>query len=559
MKKRIITALIGVAAAALMVAALGSCGKDNRNDPPKETAPVESTIAPAESQTEPAGAQTGSKNAQTEPVSETVGGDPSEETVPVESSTEPVESQTEPAESETEPVSGTETGKECNHVYDTKIIEPTCGVKGYTEHVCTVCGDTFVSDYVDALGHVYGEWAVVKAAACEKEGSEERVCSRCGGKETRTVAALSHSYGEWTVSKAATCSSSGEEVQKCTKCGKSKTRTVPAGDHKWSKGTVVHNDSNCADEQVVECTVCGKKCVQIVGWSHTFKNTSNMYVQRESCTKCGLTVTNYHRQFENLFSSQDETAALFTDKIHFKNNPQTVRADWSPLWKGFERAVKESAGRYCFSNHGEDYAMSYVATSAEVEAMSEEELFAEYDKFRKAFKELYGWTPADVEFSDTGYEFFAESNTRDMFKAFKNGVSGLSDARKKEITETLINELLYDSGLYEGMMLYNAVGRLYEVISENVQYDWTLSYHTAFQGLCCGACVCDGYSEIFQRCCDLAGIKCKTIIGTNRGSGHAWNMVTFSDGTERFVDVTINADDYYRILFPKDYLKEYKW
>ena len=50
------------------------------------------------------------------------------------------------------------------HSYAVTITAPTCTTQGYTTHICSVCGDNYVSDYVPALGHSYAGG----------------VCSRCG-------------------------------------------------------------------------------------------------------------------------------------------------------------------------------------------------------------------------------------------------------------------------------------------------------------------------------------------------------------------------------------------
>ena len=49
------------------------------------------------------------------------------------------------------------------HEYTAAITAPTCTIQGYTTYTCS-CGDTYVADYVDALGHDYAD------------GS----CTRCG-------------------------------------------------------------------------------------------------------------------------------------------------------------------------------------------------------------------------------------------------------------------------------------------------------------------------------------------------------------------------------------------
>lgn len=46
---------------------------------------------------------------------------------------------------------GTET--EIYHIYKTEVVKPTCTEKGYTNHVCLNCDDSYKDTYVDATGH----------------------------------------------------------------------------------------------------------------------------------------------------------------------------------------------------------------------------------------------------------------------------------------------------------------------------------------------------------------------------------------------------------------------
>ena len=79
-------------------------------------------------------------------------------------------------------------------------VRPTCTENGIMEYwVCEVCGKLF-SDaegydeirasetIVEALGHDWGDWKVIRKASANEEGLEERTCSRCGETEQRTVA-----------------------------------------------------------------------------------------------------------------------------------------------------------------------------------------------------------------------------------------------------------------------------------------------------------------------------------------------------------------------------------
>ncbi|MGN1478541.1 MAG: leucine-rich repeat protein [Acutalibacteraceae bacterium] len=43
----------------------------------------------------------------------------------------------------------------CEHDYIASVTAPTCTEQGYTTYTCSKCGDSYISDYVDALGQVY--------------------------------------------------------------------------------------------------------------------------------------------------------------------------------------------------------------------------------------------------------------------------------------------------------------------------------------------------------------------------------------------------------------------
>ena len=51
--------------------------------------------------------------------------------------------------------------------------------------------------YVDALGHLYGDWIIEKDPTPMAEGSRYRACTRCGNRETQAIprADLNEQYG----------------------------------------------------------------------------------------------------------------------------------------------------------------------------------------------------------------------------------------------------------------------------------------------------------------------------------------------------------------------------
>jgi len=67
------------------------------------------------------------------------------------------------------------------HQYVPTVTAPTCAEKGYTTYVCSVCGDTYVGDYVDTIEHTPSEeWIVDKEADETFAGSRHKECTVCG-------------------------------------------------------------------------------------------------------------------------------------------------------------------------------------------------------------------------------------------------------------------------------------------------------------------------------------------------------------------------------------------
>lgn len=123
------------------------------------------------------------------------------------------------------------------HSYTAVVTEPTCTEKGYTTYTCS-CGDSYVDNYVDALGHNYGEWNVVTEATEEVEGVERRECSRCGAFEEKTIPKKEHVHNFVADTVVApTCNAQGYTIYKC-KCGETENRDfIDACGHNFGQWT----------------------------------------------------------------------------------------------------------------------------------------------------------------------------------------------------------------------------------------------------------------------------------------------------------------------------------
>ena len=118
------------------------------------------------------------------------------------------------------------------HNYNADVTEPTCTEGGYTTYTCA-CGDEYVGDYVDALGHDYGEWFEIVNPLCEVDGVlGHYTCSRCSLDfdaeleilESIVIPALGHSFTTYIFNGDATCLLDGTMTATCNNgCGETDT------------------------------------------------------------------------------------------------------------------------------------------------------------------------------------------------------------------------------------------------------------------------------------------------------------------------------------------------
>ena len=137
------------------------------------------------------------------------------------------------------------------HDYTATVIAPTCEAAGYTENVCSDCGDFYISDITDALGHDM-QPIPDKAPTCTEDGHTGGVaCARCDKVQTQPtkVDKTGHNYNTSVVEP--TCEERGYTVYICVVCEDTYNADyVSAAGHTWSE----------ADENGIKtCTVCQEK------------------------------------------------------------------------------------------------------------------------------------------------------------------------------------------------------------------------------------------------------------------------------------------------------------
>ena len=173
---------------------------------------------------------------------------------------------------------GWEAYEQCSRCdYNTKVVIPatghnhvavvtpaTCTEGGYTTHTCA-CGDSYVDNKTNALGHDMSELLEHVDATEEAEGHNLWGCSRCDYTETEILPKLDHQhdYTRTEVVTAPTCTEQGYTTVTITcRCGDSQTEVVnyvAALGHTW--GEWVETQAPTVDEAGEEtrtCSVCSE-------------------------------------------------------------------------------------------------------------------------------------------------------------------------------------------------------------------------------------------------------------------------------------------------------------
>ena len=187
--------------------------------------------------------------------------------------------------------------KKVPHTYVTTVVEPNCFEQGYTLHKCSVCNDTYKSDFTqpDETKHVE---VIDKGypATCTTAGlTDGSHCSVCGNiiKEQNVINPLGHDIKKFPAVEA-TCISEGKTAgEKCMREGcdyEIKQTVIPKSDsHVWDEG-VISTKVTCSKEGKITytCLICNKtKTLTIAKLEHSFGNNS------PHCLVCGADNPNY--------------------------------------------------------------------------------------------------------------------------------------------------------------------------------------------------------------------------------------------------------------------------
>ncbi len=121
------------------------------------------------------------------------------------------------------------TAETCVHDYEKVVTAPTCTQKGYSIYTCSLCGDSYKADEINATGHTFVVEDEVPATCLATGLTAGTYCSVCGlvNIKQEETPALGHNM-VMQEGRPATYSTAGwENYEACSRCGKSTYVEIP--------------------------------------------------------------------------------------------------------------------------------------------------------------------------------------------------------------------------------------------------------------------------------------------------------------------------------------------
>ena len=171
------------------------------------------------------------------------------------------------------------------HAYTEKITKPTCTEQGYTTYECAECGEKYIDNYTEALGHDMHNQKAQSATCTEIGCGAYEACSRCDYKVGyNEIKALGHDIQEHE-SQAVTCTEIGwNAYQTCSRCDYTTYKEIKALGH----------DIQEHEAQTETCTE--------IGW--------NTY---QTCSRCDYSTYKEIKALGHNIQEYEEQAATCTE------------------------------------------------------------------------------------------------------------------------------------------------------------------------------------------------------------------------------------------------------
>ena len=147
-------------------------------------------------------------------------------------------------------------------------------------------------------------------------------------------------------------------------------------------------------------------------------------------------------------------------------------------------------------------------------------------------------------------------------------------AKQEEYVSRECDEILQEIDISSAKTNYDKVMRIYNYICENIDYDYTkgssknLLRYSAYGALYNGEAACLGYTTLFYRLLNEAGVENRIIYGMSDDEAHSWNIVkigslyyntdvTWDAERNQYKWLLVGTKDFAQHTSDKEYLTSY--
>ncbi len=170
-------------------------------------------------------------------------------------------------------------------------VSATCGSKGQTTVICTVCSAQLSTEVLPKLDHASVRTST-QAPLCDADGEAITSCTDCGEVLSLELLPMTgHTPGEqWEVTVAQSCTVDGEQVKICTVCDKvAQSEVIPAGHTPVVLEAVA---ATCGAEGLTEGSKCSA-CEEILVAQQAIEKPAHTFVTVDAtaptCSEYGYT------------------------------------------------------------------------------------------------------------------------------------------------------------------------------------------------------------------------------------------------------------------------------
>ena len=227
------------------------------------------------------------------------------------------------------------------HSYQAVVTDPTCTSDGYTTYTCSNCGDSYVSDTVDALGHDYKSTAT--APTCENMGYATYVCVVCDYSYVSDyLDALGHNWKDATESAPKTC----------TACGKTEGDKLPSAPTAYETLYVSYIDVGQGDSMLLKVGDCD---IIIDAGTANYGSTVSSYLKKQGVDDIELMI-NTHPDADHCGGLTQVLRDFVVEEVWISKDTSKTTA----AYKNFTSAIKSEGLTAKQPSKGTVYTYEYL-------------------------------------------------------------------------------------------------------------------------------------------------------------------------------------------------------